>query len=91
MPFVFDNVENGGESLTGGGAEATKLAAKISEAWISFARSGNPNIKKSALPQWDPYESGKRTMMVFDNQSRTVQDFQKEQRLIFERVNAARS
>jgi len=91
MPFVFDNVENGGEALTGGGAEAAKLAAKISETWISFARSGNPNSRKSGLPQWDPYESGKRTMMIFDNQSRTVQDFHKEQRLIFERITAARS
>lgn len=91
MPFVFDNVENGGEALTGGGPEASRLAAKISEAWISFARSGNPNSRKSGLPQWNPYESGKRTMMLFDNQSRVVHDFQKEQRLIFERINAARS
>jgi len=43
------------------------------------------------LPQWNPYESGKRTMMLFDNQSRVVHDFHKEQRLIFERINAARS
>lgn len=90
MPFVFDNVENGGEALTGGSAEAKKLAAKISEAWISFAKSGNPNSKKSGLPQWDPYESGKRTMMIFNDQSRTVRDFQKEQRLIFERISEAR-
>jgi para-nitrobenzyl esterase len=89
MPFVFDNVENGGEALTGGGADATKLAATISETWLSFARSGNPNSKKSRLPQWDPYETGKRTMMIFDNQSRAVQDFQKAQRLIFERINNA--
>jgi para-nitrobenzyl esterase len=90
MPFVFDNVENGGEALTGGGAEATKLAAKVSEAWIEFARSGNPNSKKSGLPQWDPYDSTRRTTMIFNNQSRTVKDLQKEQRLIFERKNEAR-
>jgi para-nitrobenzyl esterase len=89
MPMVFDNVENGGEALTGGGADAVKLAARISEAWIAFARNGNPNSKKSGLPQWDPYESGKRTMMIFNNQSRAVQDFQKEQRLIFDRVNSS--
>ncbi|MBN1570164.1 MAG: carboxylesterase/lipase family protein [Acidobacteria bacterium] len=90
MPLVFDNVENGGEALTGGGIEAGKLAAKMSEVWISFAGTRNPNTKKSGLARWDPYDSGKRTMMIFDNQSRIEQDFQKEQRIIFERINRAK-
>jgi para-nitrobenzyl esterase len=85
MPMVFDNVERGGAALTGGGADAVKLAAKVSEAWIAFARSGNPNAKKSGLPLWEPYDATKRPVMVFDNQSRIVYDPQKEQRLIFER------
>jgi para-nitrobenzyl esterase len=86
MPMVFDNVDCGGEGLTGGGAEAKKLAAKMSEAWIAFATSGNPNTKKSGLPQWEPFDSTKRAMMIFDNQCRIAFDPLKEQRIIFERV-----
>jgi para-nitrobenzyl esterase len=90
MPFVFDNVEGGGVATTGGGPEARALAARVSQAWISFAGSGNPNTRKSGLPRWEPYDSTKRAVMLFDNQSRIVYDPQKEQRLIFERVQKTR-
>jgi para-nitrobenzyl esterase len=86
MPMVFDNVDYGGEGLTGGSPEAKKLAAKMSEAWISFAASGNPNSRKSGLPQWEPYDSSKRATMIFDDQCRIAFDPLKEQRIIFERM-----
>jgi para-nitrobenzyl esterase len=85
MPMVFDNVDNGGEGLTGAVPAARKLASKISEVWIQFARSGNPNTPKSGLPRWDPYDSDKRPTMLFDSRSRVAFDPQKEQRLVFER------
>ena len=37
-----------------------------------------------------PYDAAKQTMMIFDNQSRIAQDFQKEQRIIFDRINSAK-
>lgn len=85
MPMVFDNVECGGEALTGGGADAKKLAARMSEAWIAFTATGNPNSKKSGLPRWEPYDSAKRAVMIFDNVSRIAYDPLKEQRIVFER------
>jgi para-nitrobenzyl esterase len=85
MPLVFDNVDRGGEGLTGGSAEARKLAAQLSEVWIAFASTGNPNTKKSGLPQWLPYDPAKRATMIFSTQSNVVNDPQKEQRLIFEK------
>ena len=84
MPFVFDNVESGGVGLTGGGNEAQKMADQLSETWIAFAATGNPNTPKSGLPQWDPYDMEKRPTMIFDTQSRVEFDPLKEQRLIFE-------
>jgi para-nitrobenzyl esterase len=84
MPFVFDNVEGGGIALTGGGEEAQKMADKLSETWIAFAASGNPNTSKSGLPRWDSYDAGKRPTMIFDTQSRLELDPLKQQRLIFE-------
>jgi para-nitrobenzyl esterase len=85
MPLVFDNVDRGGDGLTGGSAEARKLAAQLSEVWIAFASAGNPNTKKSGLPQWPPYDPAKRATMIFNTQSKVENDPQKEQRLIFEK------
>ena len=84
MPFVFDNVKGGGVGLTGGGEEAQKMADRLSEAWIAFAATGNPNTSRSGLPQWDPYDTEKRPTMIFNNESRVESDPLKEQRLIFE-------
>lgn len=83
MPFVFDNVESGGVGLTGGGKEAQKMANQMSEAWIAFAATGNPNTSRSGLPQWDPYDMEKRATIIFDTPSRVEFDPLKEQRLIF--------
>jgi para-nitrobenzyl esterase len=88
MPFVFDNVEGGGKALTGGGEAARKMADRLSEAWIAFAATGNPNTAKSGLPQWDPYDAEKRPTMIFDNECRIALDPLKEQRLIFEEKTA---
>ncbi len=67
LPFVFNNIHRS-RHMTGGGEEASRLADKMSRAWINFARSGNPNI--TTLPEWDPYDPGTGATMVFDNQCR---------------------
>ncbi len=64
LPFVFDNTDRC-DHMTGGGPEARALAARISSAWVQFARAGNPNC--SGLPQWPPFDPAKRPTMVFDN------------------------
>jgi para-nitrobenzyl esterase len=71
MPFVFDTTDVA-YSGTGGGPEARALAAKMSSAWIAFARSGNPNIKE--LPHWEAYTTDNRATMMFDNASQVVND-----------------
>ncbi len=64
LPFVFNNIGRC-EEMTGGGNDAYLLASKMSQAWINFARSGNPNHKD--LPTWQPYTEGNGTTMIFDN------------------------
>ncbi len=86
MPLVFNNVDRGGEGLTGGSEDARKLASSMSETWVAFAATGNPDSNKSGLPQWPPYEAGQRATMIFDVQSKVVGDPLKEQRLIFEKA-----
>jgi para-nitrobenzyl esterase len=70
LPFVFDNTDRC-DHMTGGGPEARALAARISSAWIQFARTGNPN--HSGLPDWPAFDAAKRSTMVFDNTC-TVKD-----------------
>ena len=47
IPFVFDNAALH-FGMTGGGAEAIGLAAKMSQAWVNFARTGDPNTATAA-------------------------------------------
>ncbi len=76
--FVFDNTEISSR-LTGGGPRAAALADKMSDAWIAFARSGNPNTSK--LPTWTPYDAAHRATMVFNDESKIVNDPTKERRI----------
>jgi len=78
IPFAFDNVRIS-ERMTGGGAEAMALADKVSDAWIAFARSGDPNAPK--LPHWPAYEAKDRATMVINNVSKVVNDPLREQRI----------
>jgi carboxylesterase type B len=57
IPFAFDNVKISAR-MTGGGADAMALADKVSDAWIAFARTGNPNTPK--LPHWPAFDAKDR-------------------------------
>jgi para-nitrobenzyl esterase len=72
--FVFDNVAKSA-SMVGAGAEQQRVADAVANAWIRFARSGNPG--------WAPYTPARRTTMVFDAVSRTVDDPRREERVLF--------
>ena len=83
IPFAFDNVKISAR-LTGGGAEAMALADKLSDTWIAFARTGNPNTPK--LPSWPAFTSKDRATMVIDNVSKVVNDPLREQRIAMYRA-----
>jgi para-nitrobenzyl esterase len=87
IPFAFDNVKISAR-ITGGGPEAMALADKVSDAWIAFARTGNPNTPK--LPHWPAYDAKDRATMVINNVSKVVNDPLHEQRLaMFEALNVS--
>ena len=79
IPFAFDNVK-AATRLTGGGADAMALADKVSDTWIAFARTGNPNQPK--MPRWPAFNAAERPTMVFNTESRVINDPIKEQRLM---------
>lgn len=64
LPFMFNNIAMA-RPLTGGGREAYALADKISSAWISFVKTGDPNHR--GLPQWPAYTAEGGATMIFDN------------------------
>ena len=64
IPFVFDNINLAG-TATGGGKAAYALADKVSQAWINFARNGNPNHQ--GLPFWAAYTRDSGATMIFDS------------------------
>jgi para-nitrobenzyl esterase len=86
MPFVFDNTEEGGFVLTGGGARPAKLAAQMRASWAAFAETGNPNAAR--LPQWRPYDSTARNTMVFNDTSRSLNDPDSAERLAMQYFSA---
>ena len=64
IPFVFNNIDKG-DTLTGGGEDARILADCMSQAWINFARTGNPSVE--GLPEWEEYTEKSGATMIFDN------------------------
>lgn len=84
IAFVFDNLHTR-ENLERK-QQARALSAKMSDAWIAFARTGDPNIED--LPTWRPYDIETRATMVFDLESRLVDDPIRRQRDILDPILA---
>jgi para-nitrobenzyl esterase len=71
LSFFFDNTERC-EAMTGNGPEARRLAAMMSDAWIAFAKTGNPN--HPGIPRWNPVTPTGSETMVFDLPTRFSPD-----------------
>ena len=90
LPFVFDHPDLI-RFMTGMGEERSRLAAQMSEAWVAFARTGDPN--HAGIPQWAPWDPRRWTTMVFDRETAAVDDPWGEERraLAAARENRRRS
>jgi para-nitrobenzyl esterase len=77
ISFVFDNTERS-KRLTGGGERPAALAAKVSSAWIAFARTGKPSAE--GFPDWTPYSAEHRATLIIDDEPALVDDPTRERR-----------
>ena len=82
IQLVFDNI--GKPGATAIGPEAKPMADMMSEAFIAFARTGDPN--SPGLPHWEPYGLARRQTLVFDIPPRLVDDPRGAERRFFEKV-----
>jgi len=62
IPFCFYNPE--GMEITGDRPDKYQLAETMSDAWIAFARNGNPSHPN--IPVWEPFAPDHRATMLID-------------------------
>jgi para-nitrobenzyl esterase len=79
LPFVFDNVAIAAHMVGEPSPETAALADAMSESWLAFARTGDPN--NGAIGAWAPYDLERRNVMLFDKESTAVDDPHREERL----------
>lgn len=79
LAMVFDNVALSA-SMVGNGPEAQRVADQMSATWLAFARTGSPN--NGAIPYWPAYRDGERATMVFNTESRVINDFRGDERTL---------
>ena len=71
LSFCWDNADVC-ETMTGNGPMARSLAAKMSQAWINFAKTGDPN--HAGVPKW-PALSGTSVPTMIFNDTCLVKDY----------------
>ena len=81
LAFFFNNMDKC-EMQTGNGPEARHLAEQMSDSWIAFARTGNPNHKE--IPQWNPVTPHGSETMIFDSRTTFNSDPDSHERKVLE-------
>ncbi len=83
IPLVFDNTAQPA-APSGDDSDARKLAAVMSETFIAFAKTGDPN--NGAIPAWLPYSLERRETMIFDRPAHMENDPRGAERRLFAQV-----
>ena len=65
--------------MVGTGPEPQKLADEMSNAWLAFARTGNPLTADLPWPSWQP---DSRATMVFNTESKVVNGYRDNERTL---------
>lgn len=83
IPLAFGNLGAEG-SITGTGRAARRVSDQLSQAFINLARRGDP--QHEGLPSWRQHRLPERATMVFDAETRLVDDPRRAERALFAEV-----
>jgi para-nitrobenzyl esterase len=83
IPFAFYNVDQAA-SMTGAMQDRYALAHRMSAAFASFARNGNPN--HADLPTWPAFNARAYPTMIFGNECKIASDPNREERLALKAI-----
>jgi para-nitrobenzyl esterase len=83
IPFALYNIDQAA-SMTGAMQDRYALAHRMSAAFASFARTGNPN--HSDLPNWPAFNARAYPTMVFGNECTLINDPNREERLALKAI-----
>ena len=87
LPFAFDNVAIA-PGMVGDTPDqqsrAQAMADAVSESYIAFARTGDPNNKH--VPKWPNFDLARRSTMIFDDKVRVEDDPRGQERKYIEKV-----
>jgi para-nitrobenzyl esterase len=83
IPFALYNIDQAA-SMTGAMQDRYALAHKMSAAFASFARTGNPN--HADLPNWPAFNTRAYPTMVFGNECKVMNDPNREERLALKAI-----
>ena len=79
IPFVFGTVhEPAIQGFTGYGQHVTAISEQMQEAWLAFARTGDPSC--DAVGEWPTYDLPTRPTMVFGREGGVQDDPRREER-----------
>jgi para-nitrobenzyl esterase len=82
--FVFSNASDRPNAMPG----AHVVEDAMSDAWIAFARTGSPN--HPGIPEWPVYDLRRRPTLVFNVESKVVDDLRPIERQVHDRVGLPR-
>ena len=85
LPFVFGALHlPGSDKFVGSGPEAERLAERTMDAWLGFARRGEPG--HPGLPEWPRYDAERRAVLELGREPRLHEDPQREERVLWDGV-----
>jgi para-nitrobenzyl esterase len=85
MPFVFGTLDAPTQDrFAGTGPAAEQLSAQMMEAWLAFARSGDPSHE--GIGTWPRYDAASRQTMVFGPSTRVESAPFEEERALFDEL-----
>ncbi len=85
LGFVFGtNHMPGMAAFAGTGPAAEKFATQMQDAWLAFARSGDPS--NASTGNWKPYDEARRATMIFGATTKLEEAPRDEERRAWEGV-----